>query len=117
MTGYQQKLARVLDAMGGLYLVDDLLSAIAEDRMQSFSIGNSWAITQVNQFPRAKRLQIIAAVGDMGDMVALHDRILDYAADINAGLVSTLGRRGWMPQAREHGWRLKAKNYLYHKEM
>jgi hypothetical protein len=117
MTGYEQKLARVLDAMGGLYLVDDLLSAIAEDRMQSFSIGNSWAITQVNQFPRAKRLQIVAAVGDMGDMVALHDRILEYASDINAGLVSTIGRRGWMPQAREHGWRLKAKNYLYQRDM
>ena len=117
MTGYEQKLARVLDAMGGLYLVDDLLSAIAEDRMQSFSIGNSWAITQVNQFPRAKRLQIVAAVGDMGDMVALHDRILEYASDINAGLVSTIGRRGWMPQAREPGWRLNAKNYLYQRDM
>ena len=43
--------------------------------------------------------------------------ILDYADDINAGLVSTLGRRGWLPQAREHGWRLKAKNYLYQKDM
>ena len=117
MIGYEQKMARVLDAMGGLYLVDDLKTAIAEDKMQGFVIGNSWAVTQVTQFPRAKRLQIIAAVGDMGDMVALHDRILEYAADINAGLVSTLGRRGWAPQAREHGWRLKAKNYLYQRDM
>ena len=54
MIGYQQKLARVLDAMGGLYLVDDLLSAIAEDKMQSFAIGNSWAITQGHRpVPRA----------------------------------------------------------------
>ena len=30
MIGYQRKLARVLDVMGGLYLVDDLLTAIAE---------------------------------------------------------------------------------------
>ena len=116
MRDYRQKLARVLDAMGGLYLVDDLETAIAEDRMQGFVIGNSWAVTQVSQFPRAKRLQIIAAVGDMDDMVPLHDRILEYASDINAGLVSAFGRRGWMPQAREHGWRLKAKNYLYQKD-
>ena len=113
---YHRKLARVLDAMGGLYLVDDLLSAIAEDRMQSFAIGNSWAVTQVSQFPRAKRLQIIAAVGDMEDMVQLHDRILEHASGINAGLVSAFGRRGWMPQAREHGWRLTAKNYLYQRD-
>jgi hypothetical protein len=53
----------------------------------------------------------------MEDMVPLHDRILEYASDINAGLVATIGRRGWMPQAREHGWRLKAKNFLYQREL
>lgn len=117
MIGYQQKLARVLDVMGGLYLVDDLLTEIGEGRMQSFAHNNSWAITQIAQFPRAKRLQIVAAVGDMPDMVTLHDRILDYADSENVGLVSAFGRRGWIPNARERGWRLKAKSYLYHRDM
>ena len=119
MIGYEQKLARVLDVMGGLYLVDDLKTAIAEDKMQGFVIGNSWAVTQVTQFPRAKRLQIVAAVGDMGDMVALHDRILEYASDINVGPAfdarpARMASRG---SFREHGWRLKAKNYLYQRNM
>ena len=116
---YHQKLARVLDAMGGLYLVDDLLSAIAEDRMQSFSIGNSWAITQVNQFPRAKRLQIIAIVGHLEDVDALHAQILDYADEANVGLLSTYGRMGWLREGswQRLGWKLKAKNYLYQRDM
>jgi len=103
--------------MGGLYLTSDLLTEISANRMQSFAVNNSWAITQVNQFPRAKRLHIVAAVGDMGDMPALHDKILTYADSENAGLVSAFGRRGWMPIARELGWRLKAKSYLYQKDI
>ena len=117
MMGYHAKLARVLDAMGGLYTVDDLLTEIHEERMQSFAVGNSWAITQVTQFPRARRLQIVAAVGDLADMDELNARVLAYANRINAGLVATFGRKGWIPKAEELGWRLKAKNYLYQRDM
>lgn len=117
MIGYEQKMARVLDAMGGLYTLDDLLTEIGESRMQSFAVNNSWAITQVNQFPRARRLQIVAAVGDFDDMDALNRKILDYADDVNAGLVSAFGRRGWMPIARDLGWKVKAKSYLYQRDM
>jgi hypothetical protein len=114
---YHAKLARVLDRMGGLYTLNDILTAIAESRMQSFAENNSWAITQVNQYPRAKTLQIIAMVGDLGDGEALHAKVLGYADEINAGLISTYGRLGWIPNALAHGWRLKAKNYLYHRDM
>jgi hypothetical protein len=114
---YEQKLARVLDRMGGLYLVDDLLTAIGEGRMQSFAVNNTWAITEVLEYPRAKQVQVIALVGDLADGDAIHDRVLDYAREVNAGLVSACGRRGWMPNAASHGWRLKAKSYLYQKEL
>lgn len=114
---YHRKLGRVLDAMGGLYTVNDLLTAIADGRMQSFAVGNSWAVTELAQFPRARKLNIVAVVGDMPDMEALQSKILAYAGEVNAGLVSAYGRHGWIPKAEALGWRLKAKNYLYHKEM
>ena len=119
MIGYEQKLARVLDHMGGLYLVDDLKTAIAEDKMQGFVEGNSWAITQVNTYPRARTLQLVAMVGHLEDVDALHARILDYADENNVGLLSTYGRMGWLREGswQRLGWRLKAKNYLYHREM
>ena len=117
MSGYERKLARVLDAMGGIYLVDDILTAIGEGRMQSHVVNNSWAVTELCQFPRARKLNILAVVGDLPDIEALNDKVLRYAADVNAGLVSAYGRRGWIPKAAELGWRLKAKSYLYHKEM
>ena len=117
MIGYQQKLARVLDVMGGLYSLDDILTRISDGRMQSHVEGNSWAVTELGVFPRARKLNILAVVGDMPDVEILHDRILAYADDVNVGLVSAYGRRGWIPQARARGWRVKAKSILFHKDM
>ena len=114
---YHQRMERVLDRMGGLYTLNDLLTALGEGRMQSFVVNNSWAITQVNQFPRARVLQVIALVGDLADGDELHAKVLAYAVENNCGLISTYGRMGWMPNAKRHGWRVKAKNYLYHREM
>ena len=114
---YHAKLARVLDRMGGTHTVSDILIAIAEGRMQSFVEGNSWAITQVVSFPRAKVLEVFAAVGDLDDLRILHDRILDFAAEIGVGLIRAYGRKGWFPDAMVRGWRVKSRYYVYAKEM
>jgi hypothetical protein len=116
---YHRKLARVLDRMGGLYTLNDILTAIAEGRMQSFVVNNSWAITQVQNFPRARQLQLLAYVGDLADVDALHAKILAYADEVNASLLSTYGRMGWLREGsfRRLGWRLKARSQLYQREM
>jgi hypothetical protein len=116
---YHKKLARVLDRMGSLYTVNDLLTAIREGRMQSFTHNNSWVITQIQDFPRARQLELIAYVGDLTDLDALHDKILKYADEVNAGLLSTHGRMGWLREGsfERLGWRLKAKSHLYQREM
>ena len=69
---YHRKLERVLDRIGGLYTLNDILTAIAEGKMQTFVEDNSWAITQVQDFPRARQLQLVAAVGDLKDVDAPH---------------------------------------------
>jgi hypothetical protein len=116
---YEQKLARVLDRMGSVYLVDDILTAINEGKMQSFVVNNSWAITQVQDLPRARQLQLVAMVGDLADLDPLHAKILNYADEVNAGLLSTHGRLGWLREGsfERLGWRLKAKSQLYQKEL
>jgi hypothetical protein len=116
---YHRKLARLLDRLGGTYLVDDILTAIAEGKMQSFVQNNSWAVTQLQDFPRARQLQLLAYVGDLADVDALHAKILAYADEVNAGLLSTYGRLGWLREDsfRRFGWRLKAKSQLYQKEL
>ena len=116
---YHRKLARLLDRMGGVYLLDDILTAIAEGRMQSFVEGNSWAITKIADFPRARQLELVAYVGDLTDVDALHAKILAYANEVNASLIATYGRLGWLREGsyRRFGWRLKTQNHVYVKEL
>jgi hypothetical protein len=85
--------------------------------MQSHTVGNSWAITEIQQFPRARQLQVLAVVGDIGDTAALNDKVLKFARDVGVGLVATHGRRGWLQHGDALGWRLKAKSFLWQKEL
>lgn len=115
---YHAKLARVLDRMGGTRTVQDILSAIAAGKMQSFIDGDSWVITQVVDFPRARVLEIVAAIGDRAECLRIHDeRLLQYARDNDIGLLQAYGRRGWLGDARERGWKVKTVSYLFQREL
>jgi hypothetical protein len=117
MHPYHAKLARLLDRMGGLWTVQDILSAIAEGRMQSFVEGETWAITQIACFPRAKLLEILVVVGVLDDCQKLLDRIFQYANDHDIGLIQAYGRRGWLDHPLTAGWKIRTKSFLYQREL
>lgn len=114
---YHRHLAKALDRMGGVFSVNDILGAIAEGRMQSFMQGDSWAVTQIADFPRAKLLEILVALGDLEDCRKLHDMVLQFATDHDIGLVQAYGRRGWIRDAKDHGWKVRTTSYLYQREL
>jgi hypothetical protein len=114
---YQHKLERVLDRMGGLYKLPDLLERIGDGRMQSFVHGQSWAITEINVFPHARALDIVAAIGDLDDCRVLHDQVVGFADRLNIPLIRAFGRRGWIPDAEARGWRRLTVNQVYLREM
>jgi hypothetical protein len=114
---YHRHLGRVLDRMGAVYVVNDILTAIAKGRMQSFAENDSWAVTQVINYPRARVLEILIAIGDLAQCRKLHDRILQYADDNDIGLIQAYGRRGWIGDAAKRGWKVKTTSYLYQREL
>jgi hypothetical protein len=114
---YHKKLARVLDRMGGLYSLQDILSAIAKNEMQSWVEGESWALTRIAIYPRAKVVEVLAVVGKLDEARVLHDRLLIFAAEVGASVIQAYGRMGWFPDAQRRGWTIKAKNYVYQKDM
>jgi hypothetical protein len=103
--------------MGGLYLASDILRLVREGRMQMFAEGDSIAVTQICNFPRGKVLEIIAVVGDINDLRTLHDRLLIFAAEIGASVIQAFGRKGFMPDAERRGWRVKARSFVYQRDM
>jgi hypothetical protein len=85
--------------------------------MQSFAENNSWAITQISIYPKARVLEIVAVVGDIDDLRVLHDRVLEFAATMGIGVINAYGRKGWLPDARKRGWRVKARSFIYQRNM
>ena len=114
---YHRKLARVLDRMGAVYTLGDILDRLADGRMQSFAHGNSMLVTQISPFPRAKALDFVAAVGDIEDWRPIHDDAVRFADSQDISLIRAYGRRGWMPFIRDHGWRTLTTNQVYVKEL
>ena len=117
MHPHHRKLERLLVRMGGLYTLHDILTAIAEGKMQSFVEGDTWAITKIAVFPRARLLEILIVVGDLGDCQKLLDRIYQFADENDIGLVQAYGRRGWLDHPLTAGWKIRTKSFLYQREM
>jgi len=117
MIGYEQKLARVLDRMGGVYHLRDILERLGDGRMQSFARGNSLLVTEINIYPRARALDCLLAVGDLEDCKTLHDDAMRFAGEHDISLIRAYGRRGWAPFARDRGWRTLTVNQVYVKEL
>lgn len=114
---YQRKLQRVLDRSGNLYTVNDILTALARNEMQSFVEGNSVAITRIAVYPRTKVVEVWSVVGRMDEARKLHDRILIFAAEVGASVIQAYGRKGWWREAEPRGWKIIAENYVFQKDM
>jgi hypothetical protein len=74
-------------------------------------------ITQISVFPQRRVLEVIALVGDLSDHQALDEKLVKFASEMNIDLVSAYGRRGWKPFGTALGWKVKASNYLFTKEL
>jgi hypothetical protein len=114
---YVRKLDRVLDRMGGLYRASDILALVREGTLQMFAEGDSIAITRIGNFPRGKALEVIAVVGDINELRVLHDRLLIFAAEVGASVIQAFGRKGWMADAQKRGWKVKARSFVYQREI
>jgi hypothetical protein len=101
--------------MGGLYTVQDILANIRKGEFQSFVEGDTWAVTQVSDFPQKRVLDIVAVVGNLDEARILYHQVLAFAEDHGVKLVRADGREGWGPDAELHGWR-KA-GIVYYKDL
>lgn len=93
--------------MGGdTHTLEDILDEIKSGHKQSFASGNTWAITQVLDFPRRRVLELFLVVGHGKDLSVLEEQITEYARSIGADFIRTSGRPGWKTHAKKMGWEL-----------
>ena len=110
---YHARLERVLARMGGLYTFNDIMSLVAQNQMQSWAEGDSWALTRIGIYPRGKAVEVMAVVGSLEESRILHDRIIQFANEVGAKVIQAYGRIGWKDDAEERGWKVVAENYVY----
>lgn len=101
----------MLLSSGGFYTVDDILRLVGEGKMQSFAHGDTWVLTQVHEFPRKKVVEISYVIGDMDAVLAIQERINEFAKEIGASLIIASGRPGW-EAVKTDGWKKLSVNYV-----
>jgi len=107
-----EQLQEALVGMGGTHTLDDIVDLIREGNMQSFVEGETWAITQIIQFPQRRVLEIFLVVGDMPEAEKLHDQIMAFAKEHECTLVRCFGRAGWAKWALPRGWTNGQRIYM-----
>lgn len=106
---------KALEDMGGLYDLQDIFDRIADGRFQSFFVGDSWAITQVIDFPKKRVLHLFLLVGDNKDFQALEHKLEDFAVEQKVHFMRADGRLGWRRKMNDYGW--KEVRSVFIKEM
>ena len=101
----KKKFDRMLEQAGGLYTINDIEELIENGKMQSFVQGDTWIVTQVNEFPRRKVLEIVFVVGFISDAIQALPQMYEFATKIGASLImASNARDGWWTYAQP-GWK------------
>lgn len=108
---YHQKIDETLEAFGGFYTFEDLLDLIGRGEMQSFSVGDSWAVTQICDFPQKRAISIEFAIGDLEELKELESQIDEFAKKHEINYIMANGRLGF-DFVKTDGWRKVSSTYV-----
>ena len=109
-----KRMERALKAGNNLFTLDDIGEGLRSGHMQGHVEGNTWAITQVHDWPQRRSVNILVVVGNMADSLKLEEKITAWAKEKGADHITGVGRDGWW-NFRTLGW--KKQGVLYSKDI
>lgn len=107
----QLRVEKMLKRYGGFYNFQDILKCIADGAMQSFVLGDSWAVTQVLTFPRKTVLNVVFVVGTLEELELLSADLEFWAKERGIEYGMANGRSGWTRKAFP-GWKLTSATFV-----
>lgn len=108
---YKTLVDETLAKFGGLYTFEDIYEAVMVGDMQSFSEGDSWAVTQIGVFPRRRVLDILFAVGKLEELMKVEEKIVNFAREQGIDMIMANGRRGF-EMFMLQGWKMVSSTYV-----
>jgi len=99
------KMEKALRLSGDTHSVQDVLEALKTGEMQAFWNDTSVVITEVAKTPRKQFVSIFLSAGDLDGVMALHDKIYDWAEESGYDFARILVRPGFMRLLERKGWK------------
>lgn len=99
----QLKIEEAMRSQGDTLDFNYVLECLENGRMQSFSEGDSLLITEIQNYPKKKVLHVVAAVGEMDEILKMEPRFEEFARRMGCSMITASGRSGWSRVATE-GW-------------
>jgi hypothetical protein len=109
-----KRMAKALDMAGNVYTLTDIMGQIEKGTLQSHVENDTWAVTQVQNFPRKKVVDILYVVGYLDDSLRMEKKLEHWAGELGADMLTAAGREGWW-NFRTPGW--KQTGTMYAKEL
>ena len=109
-----RKMDRALKEGNQLFDLNSILENLRDGSMQGHIEGDTWAITQVHDFPCKRTVNIVFVVGHIEESLKLEAKVEAWAKEMGADLLTAVGREGWW-EHRTPGW--KKTGVLYSKEL
>ena len=81
------------------------MRAVDAGRMQAWTRNDSLVVTEVLNYPRASAVNIVLAVGDLNDVMALQPEIEAFGRAHGARMLRMEGRKGWSSVLPSFGWK------------
>lgn len=108
---YRAELDAMLAESGGFYTFEDIMECIRTGQMQSFAKGDTWVVTQINEFPRKRVVEIVYVVGELSMLPVLEAEVIQFAHGVGAEMLMAAGRRGFEAKHLV-GWKATTTNFV-----
>lgn len=108
------KMKKALKSANGVFDLDDIMNALQTGTMQGHVVGDSWAITQIHDWPQRRSVNILFVVGNKEDLPVLNTRVEEWAKNVGADFITAHGREGWeeyLGSDMGKGWRKSSTVY------
>ena len=102
---YLTQLHELLQEMGGTHSFEDVRALIDNGEMQSFSVNNTWVVTNLIPFPQASVLDIFFVVGDAADFDELEKQVETFARDQGVTFMRVYARKGFEYLIDRRSWK------------
>lgn len=96
---------KALRLSGDTHSLEDVVEALKTGEMQAFWNDTSIVITEVAHTPKRQFVSIFLSAGDLDGVMALHEKVHDWAIESGYDFARILVRPGFVRLLERKGWK------------